>query len=85
MITREELCNKITEVYPDIGVCGIDLDVAYDENNKAWQVDLKKGEHHLKTFLEIDDADKCMEGKECVSLGLQVAQLKENLKDMTQF
>ena len=37
MITREELCNKITEVFPDIGVCGIDLEVEFDKENKAWK------------------------------------------------
>ena len=82
MITREELCSKITEVFPDIGVCGIDLDVAFDKKNKAWAVDLKKGEHHLKTFLEIEEVDSCLEGQQCVSLGLQVAQLKENINDI---
>lgn len=84
MTTREELCKKITEVFPDIGVCGIDLDVSFDEKNKAWAVDLKKGEHHLKTFLEISEAESCLAGKQCISLGLQVAQLKENIKEMSR-
>ena len=83
MLTRNEVCNKITEVFPDIGECGIDLDVDYDETNKAWAVDLKKGGHHLKTYLEIDEADQCNRGN-CVSLGLQVAQLRDNIVTMTQ-
>ena len=52
----------------------------FDENKKAWIVDLKKGSHHLKTHLESQDADACMEGKQCVYLGTQISQLVENIK-----
>lgn len=83
MLTKNEVCHKITEVFPDIGACGVDINVDYDVTNQAWAVDLKKGEHHLKTFLEIDEADKCNRGN-CVSLGLQVAQLRDNIVTMTQ-
>ena len=55
------------------GECGIDVDVEYDETKKAWVVDLKKDEHKLKTHLELSEADECMEGKQGVSLGLQIA------------
>jgi hypothetical protein len=41
---------------------------------------LKKGSHHLKTHLESQDADACMEGKQCVYLGTQISQLVENIK-----
>lgn len=80
MHDKQELCKKITEVFPDIGVCGIDVNVDYDERNKAWVVDLKKGGHHLTTFLETDEAETCMEGKQCVSLGIQIAQLRKNIE-----
>ena len=43
MIDKAELCQKIQEIYPDIGDCGIDVDVAYDAENQRWTVDLKKG------------------------------------------
>ena len=29
MIDKAELCAKIVEIYPDIGACGIDIDVDY--------------------------------------------------------
>jgi hypothetical protein len=45
-------------------------------------VDLKKDRHQLKHFLEQADADLCMEGKQCVSLGLEIAQLKDNIKQL---
>ena len=80
MHDKKELCQKIKSIYPDIGECGIDVDVDYNEKKKAWIVDLKYGEHHLSTHLEPADADACMEGKECVYLGTQVAQLAANVK-----
>lgn len=80
MYSKEELCKKITVLYPDISSCGIDIAVEYDKENKVWLIDLKKGEHELKHHLEIPDADACMEGKQCVSLGLEIAQLKKNIE-----
>ncbi len=85
MIAKDELCKKITSLFPDIGECGIDLTVDYDDGTHAWVVDLRKGVSHLKTHLEIEEADLCMAGKQCVSLGIQIAQLKANLKDMPNF
>jgi hypothetical protein len=80
MYSNEALCNKIAELYPDIGNCGIDITVQYDYEKKIWGIDLKKGNHRLKHHLEIPDADACMEGKQCVSLGLEIAQLKKNIQ-----
>ena len=82
MHDKKELCEKIKSIYPDIGECGIDVDVEYSEEKKAWVVDLKKDNHELKTHLEIQEADECMDGKQCVSLGLQIAQLKANIDRM---
>ena len=80
MIDREELCRKITEIYPEIGKCEIDIDVTLDATNKVWIVDLKKGDYELKHHLEYADADECLEGKQCVSLGLEIAQLRKNIE-----
>jgi hypothetical protein len=82
MHDKKELCEKIKSIYPDIGECGIDVNVEYVETKKAWVVDLKKGEHELKTHLEPSEADECMEGKQCVSLGLQIGQLRANIEKM---
>ena len=82
MPTKEELCEKIKAVFPEIGACGINLMVDYDGNNKAWVVDLKKGKHELKTFLEESEAQECMDGKQCVSLGIQIGQLRQNIDQL---
>ena len=82
MIDPKELCEKITSLYPDIGKCGIDVDVEFDKEQDTWVVDLKKNKYELKTFLEEGDAENCMEGRQCVSLGIEIAQLKANIERM---
>ena len=82
MIDKQALCEKIKKLYPDIGECGIDLDVEYDQDQKAWVVDLKKEHHELKTYLEDGDAEMCMDDKQCVSLGIEIAQLRANIQRM---
>ena len=82
MYNKEELCEKIRKLYPDIGECGIDVNVSYDDGQKAWVVNLKKDHLELKTFLEDGDAESCMEGKQCVSLGIEIAQLRDNIAQL---
>ncbi len=82
MYDKEELCEKIKKLYPDIGECGIDVNVSYDDEQKVWVVNLKKDHLELKTFLEDGDAELCMEGKQCVSLGLEIAQLRDNIAQL---
>jgi hypothetical protein len=84
MIDRKELCDKIRRLYPDIGECGIDVDVEYDQSQKSWVVHLKKNNQKLKTFLEDGDAEKCMLGQKCVGLGIEIAQLRANIERMKE-
>ena len=74
---NDVLCGKIKEVFPDIGECGIDMDVDYDDEQKTYIVNLKKGHKKVKTHLETDDVDTCMKGKQCVGLGIQIAQFRD--------
>jgi hypothetical protein len=80
MHDKNELCQKIISLYPDIGECGIDVKVDFNVAKNVWNVDLKKDKHELRHYLEIPDADSCMDGKQCVALGLEIAQLKRNIK-----
>ena len=82
MIDKEELCQRIVALYPDIGECDIDVKVDFDKDLNTWVVDLKKGRHELKTFLEEGDAEKCLEGIQCVSLGIEISQLKDSIERM---
>lgn len=78
MISKQELCQKIQSVHPDIGVCGVDFDVEYDEKAHAWSVDFHQGKQHLRTFIEDTEADDCLEKDRCLSLALQIGQLRTN-------
>jgi hypothetical protein len=82
MIDKKELCEKIREIYPDVGECGIDVDAQYDEAQKRWVVHLKKDHRQLKTFLEEGDAEMCLMGKQCVSLAIEITQLKDSIARM---
>jgi hypothetical protein len=35
MFDKKLICEKIKSLYPDIGVCGIDVNVDYDESQKG--------------------------------------------------
>ena len=80
MYSDKELCTKISDIFPEIGECGIDIQVSHDDDKKSWVVDLKKDDHELKHFLDYPDADYCMEGQQCVALGLEIAQLRKNIE-----
>lgn len=80
MLDQNTLCAKIREIYPDIGRCGIDLKVNYDHDQGRWVVDLQKGQRRLKTFLEQGDAELCLAGGQCVSLGIEINQLRDSLE-----
>ncbi len=80
MISKSELCSKIVEIYPDIGECGIDVDVEFDASEQRWVVALKKDSHHVRTFLENGDAELCLMGKQCVSLGIEINQLRDTVE-----
>jgi hypothetical protein len=82
MIDKNELCARIRSLYPDIGECGLDLNIEYDQEQKSWVVYLKKGQRKLKTFLEDGDAEKCLNGIQCVSLGIEIAQLRADIERM---
>lgn len=79
MYDKAELCEKIRAIYPDIGECGIDINVEFDQDQKSWVVYLKKDKHELKTFLEDSDAERCLLGEKCVGLGIEIAQLRANI------
>jgi hypothetical protein len=84
MVEERDLCNKIKEIYPDIGECGIDLDVAYDSTQERWTVNLKKDANQLKTYLEPGDAELCLTGRQCIRLSIEIAQLRGNIERMRE-
>jgi hypothetical protein len=78
--TREELAVKLRQIYPEIDAHGIALSLEFNHEKDAWIVHFRKGAHELTTHLERKDADGCMEGIQCIYLGVQIAQLIKNFE-----
>ena len=76
MYDKEEICAKIKSIYPDIGECGIDVEVGFDEEQDSLVVYLRKGNKEIKHYLPNEDADACIDKKKCVALGLEIAQMR---------
>ncbi len=82
MLKKKDLYNKIKTIYPDIGEYDKDVQIEFDPDQHAWSVDLKDGKKHLKTYLEEIDAEVCVGKNKCFGLGIQIGQLRDNLKIM---
>ena len=80
MHTINNLKTKIHEMYPKIDEHEVAATVTYDKAKKTYVLELKKGTHHLNTFIDKADADKCMDGVECIHLGVQIGEFLENFK-----
>jgi len=79
IMNKDDICRKIRKIYPNIGKCGIDLNVVYDDENKRWRVSLRRDGKELKTYLESGDAELCVDGKQCLGLGIEITQLKDSI------
>ncbi len=82
MYNVNQICEKIQSISSDVGECGVDINVSFDGANKAWTVNMNKGNKKLKTFIEPVDVNECIDENKCLGLGLQIAQLKDNIKYM---
>ena len=77
---RDELGTKLRKMYSEIDQYDLDLDLEFSHEKDAWVVTLRKGEHELATHLEKKDADQCLEGVQCVYLGVQIGQFVKNFE-----
>lgn len=80
MYSPQQVCEKIVGMYPELGECNEDIKVSYDKTTKTWKVHLSDGERSLDHFLELPDAEACLSDKQCISLGLEIAQLYTNIQ-----
>ncbi len=74
------LKDKIFQMYPEISQNGVAVSLRFNEELKTYDVNLRKDVHELNTHLEIKDADECMDGRECVHLGVQLKEFIDNFK-----
>ena len=82
MLSNQALCLQIRKIYPEIGACGIDLAVDFEERHNRWVVYLTRNGKRLKTNIAPEDVEKCMQGKQCVGLGIEINQLKDSIERM---
>ncbi len=80
--TAAELAQKLKEMHPQIADHDLSLDLKYNSEKEYWIVKLERGDIKLHTFLDKKDADACLEGVQCVYLGLQIDQFVDNFKHM---
>lgn len=79
-VDPKALQAKLREMYPDINKHGFDLSTTFNEQKDAWIVRLHHGKHELTTHLERKDAEDCLDGVECVYLGVQIGQFVKNFE-----
>ena len=72
------LKDKLLEMYPELERNQIAVNLSFDEQKDAYVLRIHKSAQKLTTHLERQDADDCMRGVKCVSLGIQVEQFSKN-------
>ncbi len=79
-VDPKALESTIREMYPEIVKHGLLLSLSFDTDTDAWIVKLSKGKHELTTHLEKKDAEGCLDGIQCIYLGIQVGQFVKNFE-----
>lgn len=83
--TNVALKDKILEMYPEIEDYRVEVGLDFDDSTNAYRLTFKRGTEALMTRLEKKDADDCINGIKCVSLGIQVAQFMKNFEERQVF
>lgn len=78
MIDPKQIAASIATLYPEIARHGIDVAVADDPATGDWLVTMRHGGHALSTHLGKDDAEACLRGEQCATLGIQIGRFVEN-------
>jgi hypothetical protein len=78
--SRNEIEAKLREMHPEIEQHDLTLAAEFSHEKDAWIIHLTKGKHELTTHLERKDANACLEGVECVHLGVQIGQFVSNFE-----
>lgn len=79
-IEPSTLESKLREMHPEIGLHGLGLSTCFDDNKDAWIVKVNKGDQMLTTHIERKDAEACLEGVQCIYLGVQIGQFIKNFE-----
>ncbi|MDR3555173.1 MAG: hypothetical protein P4L55_10500 [Syntrophobacteraceae bacterium] len=79
-VDSKTLESKIREMYPEIVQHDLSISLNFDEGTDSWIVKIFKGQHNLATHLEKKDAEACLEGIQCIYLGVQIGQFVKNFE-----
>lgn len=79
-MNKDDLAAKLKEMYPEIEEHSLDMELEFNADNNYWVVKLSKGDHRLHTLLDQKDAEACIEGTQCVYLGVQIGQFVKNFE-----
>ncbi|MGO9375107.1 MAG: hypothetical protein ACLQBD_23835 [Syntrophobacteraceae bacterium] len=79
-VSPEMLDSRLRKMYPEIVKHDLSLSLTFDPGKDAWIIKLVKGKHELTTHLEKKDAEACLEGIQCIYLGVQISQFIENFE-----
>lgn len=74
MYSNEQICQKIKDTLPAMRNPEKHLDVHHVNELKAWEIDFDKDGKHVRTFLDDEDAERCLGKNECIGLGFQIGQ-----------
>ncbi|MBI4825853.1 MAG: hypothetical protein HY807_05465 [Nitrospirae bacterium] len=74
------LKDKVVEIYPEISENGISVNLNFDKERNVYVIRLKKDAHELNAYLDKKDADDCVDGVKCVSLGIKIGEFIKNFK-----
>jgi hypothetical protein len=72
--------DRIHDMYPESERHKLAMNLVLDTEKDAYVVTLRREGHELTTHLERRDADDCMSGIKCVSLGVQIEQFITNFE-----
>ena len=81
--TLVALEDKLMEMYPEISANGIHLRLELDEDKNAWVIHFEKGGRERYAFLDKSDADSCMDGQQCIYMGVLVERYIQDLEGET--
>ncbi len=77
-LSKQELMEKLKSTFPEFDKFGLQVDVSYDSDKKAWMAEVVKGDHVLQTHLEEKDVQECVQGEKCYNFGIQLGQFIRN-------
>jgi trehalose utilization protein len=79
-VDQKALESTIRGMYPEIIKHSLSFSLNFDTDTDSWIVTLSKGKHKLTTHLEKKDAEACLDGIQCIYLGVQIGQFVKNFE-----